>query len=220
MLATAVTLGLLLSAIGAGVTMAKQTISCDPAGCSIMPWPGSLANKEAYWEAYFGGMECTKVNESGDFTTTEDHDVIIVKAGKLNFVWQPGLAATYSTSPAVSHWFYCDGTVADQVIDPTGSLEGPCADPAYYAIFDNTASTVFIKFRFRWYNNHGLNAAVKWVPGGSKFITWQHWAKPGTYASVWWKDPIDGSWHLLDRELVIKGSYPPCEYDPGWYQLT
>ena len=96
----------------------------------------------------------------------------------------------------------CVGTVEDLPFAPTGSLGGPCADPAYYAIFDNTgtdASYAPVKFRMRWYNNHGLNAVTKFVPGGFKWTTYQHWAKPGTIVSVSYKDPISGAWILIEK---------------------
>jgi hypothetical protein len=110
------------------------------------------------------------------------------------------------------------GTVADIPYAPAGHIEGPCADPAYYAVFDNTATdpSITTKFRFRWYNNNGLNTAVKLVPGGDTYTTYQHWAKPGTYVSVWYKDNTTGAWVRLERELVVKGSYPACIYQPGW----
>jgi len=113
----------------------------------------------------------------------------------------------------------CIGTVEDLPFAPTGSLGGPCADPAYYAIFDNTgtdASFAPVKFRFRWYNNNGLNAVTKLVPGGSMWTTFQHWAKPGTTVSVSYKDPNTGMWVLLEKQTVVKGRFPACDYTPGW----
>ncbi len=108
------------------------------------------------------------------------------------------------------------GTVEDQIVDPHGSIFGPCLDPAYYATFDNTASTVPVKFRLRWITTHGLNVKVRMVPGGSMWTTWQHWAKPGTYVKLAYKDPNTNVWTQLDRVLVQHGRFPACEYQPGW----
>jgi hypothetical protein len=110
----------------------------------------------------------------------------------------------------------CAGTVEDEFIPPDGEIFGPCADPAYYAFMDNSAGNTLVKMRFRWYNNNGLNTSVKWLAPGDTFTTWQHWAKPGTYVSLSYKDPNTGLWVLLDKELVVKGRYPVCEYTPGW----
>jgi len=109
--------------------------------------------------------------------------------------------------------------VKDLPFKPTGNLGGPCADPAYYAVFDNTgtdASYAPVKFRMRWYNNHGLNAVTKLVPGGFKWTTYQHWAKPGTIVSVSYKDPTSGAWILLEKQTVVRGSFPVCDVAPGW----
>src|SRR3954454_8197974 len=117
----------------------------------------------------------------------------------------------------------CVGTVEDLPFAPAGHVGGPCADPAYYAVFDNSgtdASFAPVKFRMRWYNNNGLNAVTKFVPGGMIYTTFQHWAKPGTYVAVSYKDPNTGMWVLLDKELVVKGRYPACDVKPGWSQLS
>jgi len=110
----------------------------------------------------------------------------------------------------------CIGTVEDEFIPPTGSIEGPCADPAYYAIMDNSAGNTLVKMRFRWYNNNGLNTTVKWLAPGDTFTTWQHWAKPGTKVTLSYKDPNSGLWVKIDQETVLKGRFPECQYTPGW----
>jgi len=109
-----------------------------------------------------------------------------------------------------------NGTVEDQFVPPTGEIGGPCADPAYYGIFDNTGGSDLVKFRLRWYNKLGLNTAVKWVPAGAMYTTWQHWAKPGTKVTLSYKDPNTGVWVLLDKLTAAKGSYPACDVKPGW----
>ena len=69
-----------------------------------------------------------------------------------------------------------DLTVTAQAqIAPRGAIGGPCADPAYYGIFDNTASNVALQFRFRWYTRLGLHTTNKVVPAGAIYRTWEHW---------------------------------------------
>ena len=65
---------------------------------------------------------------------------------------------------------------------------------AYFAIFDNTDSTVDITFRFRWYNFNGVNVVTKEVPAGSYFITRQKWVKAYTTMRIGYKDPDTGLW--------------------------
>lgn len=152
-------------------------------------------------------------NNDGHQIVTPSYDAATIVDAHTNFtVADTGNGAWILT---ISHG--CgNGTVVPYA--PAGHIEGPCADPAYYAVFDNSATdpSITTKFRMRWYNNNGLNATVKLVPGGDTFTTWQHWAKPGTYVSVWYKDNTTGAWVLLERELVVKGSYPVCDYQPGW----
>jgi len=109
---------------------------------------------------------------------------------------------------------------AHAVIDPVGDIGGPCADPAYYGIFDNTGSTVPIVFRFRWYDGSGLNTVKKTVPAGAIFRTWEHWVKPFTTIRVAYKNPTTGNWVNLASEQSVKGNYPPCEYQRGFEYPT
>jgi hypothetical protein len=216
---TALSLALFASIAIAGPTMADQTPTSNPPATTVMPWPGRVSNPASYWENYFGeGWDCTKVNQAGSFTTTVDHDAIVVKAGQYIFIWKPAPAGTYSTtSPAVSHWYYCDteGPVEDRVIAPTGDIGGPCADPAYYGIFDNTQSTVPITFRFRWYTNSGLQTVVKTVPAGAIYRTWEHWVKSYTTIRVGYQDPDTGMWINLATLESVNGMYPVCVYKHG-----
>jgi len=99
---------------------------------------------------------------------------------------------------------------------PGGDIGGPCADPAYYGIFDNSDSTVANVFRFQWYNRNGLNTVKKTVPAGAIFRTWEHWVKPFTTIRVAYKDPTTGNWVLLASEQSVKGTYPPCHYQRGF----
>jgi hypothetical protein len=110
----------------------------------------------------------------------------------------------------------CDGE-QDQ-LPPTGMIQGPCADPAYYAVFDNSGPTTAIKFRFSWYNNSGYNVVTKVVPAGMVYTTFQHWAKPGTVMKVGYKDPNTGVWTNLAKMTSVKGSYPACDVTPGFSQ--
>ena len=81
-------------------------------------------------------------------------------------------------------------------IAPTGDIGGPCSDPAYYGIFDNTASNVALVFRYRW--NNGIQRTIKkTVPAGAIFRTWEKWAKPSTAVRVAYKNPTTGNWVTL-----------------------
>jgi len=154
----------------------------------------------------------TYTSTNGHQFVTPGFDPSTIADAHTNFV----VAETGNGSWVLTISHGCIGTVEDEFIPPTGHIGGPCADPAYYAVMDNSAGNTLVKFRFRWYNNNGLNTSVKWVPAGDTFTTWQHWAKPGTYVSLSYKDPNTGMWVLLDKELVVKGRYPACDYTPGW----
>jgi hypothetical protein len=211
---------LITSVLAAGSVFADQPITSDPPGATMIAWPGSAANQATYWETYFANLgfdyECTKVSEAGAFTTNVEYAAIVVKGGQYNFIWRPAPADTYTTNPGVSHWFYCTGeTVEDRVIDPKGSIIGPCADPAYAGVFDNRLSTVAIKFRFRWYTLSGLHTTVKIVPPNAIYRTWEHWSKPNTYVSVWYQDPDTAQWKFLANKLTVRGNYPACQYKHG-----
>jgi hypothetical protein len=107
------------------------------------------------------------------------------------------------------------------VIAPAGGVRGPCYDPSYYGIFDNSATTTqSIKFRMRWYTVAGLNAKVKVVPAGDVYDTWLHWAKPGTKVSVAYKSPTTGKWIDLASTTAAHGRFPGCKYTPGWQNPT
>jgi hypothetical protein len=199
---------------------ANEIESCTPSTCTIEEWSDER-NHELYWETRFG-MECTKVNSEDTPVHLETGvAVLIIKAGNSNAIWQPAPAGDYSTNKDTSHWFYCgEETVEDDVIDPKGTIFGPCSDPAYYAVFDNTGSTVPITFRFRWYTNYGMHATLKTLQPGRIYTTWQHWAKPNTYVSVFYKHPDTGVWTLLQRKLTVRGNWPKCVYTPGWSTPT
>jgi hypothetical protein len=158
----------------------------------------------------------TYTSTNGHQFVTPGFDPSAIADAHTNFVvTDTGSGAWILT---ISHG--CVGTVEDTFTPPVGHIGGPCADPAYYAVMDNRLGSDLVKFRFRWYNNNGLNTSVKWVPAGDMFTTWQHWAKPGTYVSLSYKDPQTGLWVLLDKELVVKGRYPACDYTPGWTRTT
>jgi hypothetical protein len=219
LLVAAMTAALLSVGVIAPALALNEVESCAPANCTIEDWT-QPTNDEAYWEARFG-MECTKVDSNiSPVVLATDVAVLIIKAGNSNVIWQPAPAGAYTTDKGVSHWFYCGETVEDDVIDPKASILGPCSDPAYYAIFDNTGSTVPITFRYRWYTNYGMHATLKTVPPGKIYTTWQHWAKPNTYVSVFYKDPNTGVWTKLARKLTVRGNWPVCVYTPGWSTPT
>jgi len=148
----------------------------------------------------------------GHQIVTPAYDPTTITNAHTNFVVDnPGTSGWVLT---ISHG--CGGTVEDEFIPPDGQIFGPCADPAYYAFMDNSAGNTLVKFRFRWYNNNGLNTSVKWLAPGDTFTTWQHWAKPGTKVTLSYKDPNTLLWVQLDQKTVAKGRFPACEYTPGW----
>lgn len=113
----------------------------------------------------------------------------------------------------------CGTPSEGQLYAPTGHIGGPCADPSYFGVFDNTNSTIAVKFKFSWFTTTGYHVITKIVPGGSMYTTWIHWAKPGTVVRVGWKDPNTGVWTYV-TEVAVKGRYPDCTpadgYTPGW----
>jgi hypothetical protein len=191
--------------------------------------PNGSTNRTPFWEKYladnYGGTwDCTKFNLTTDpVVLPQDEDALIIKAGTMNYGWVPAPAGEYSPPMnSTSHYFICDQstTVEDRVIAPQGDIGGPCADPAYYGIFDNTASTVPLKFRFRWYDSNGLNVVTKIVPAGAIYRTWEHWVSPNTVIRVAYQDPDTGVWITLTSETSVNGLYPPCEYQRGFEYPT
>jgi hypothetical protein len=178
---------------------------------NYMLWIFNTANGSVAGNVTLTINGTTYGNNDGHQIVTPAYDPTSITAAHTNFV----VASTGKGSWVLTISHGCGGTVEEQV-DPTGKINGPCADPAYYATMDNARSTMAISFRMRWYNMKGLNGVVISVPAGSIYTTWQHWAKPGTYVSVWYKDPFTLVWKLLDRVLAIQGSYPPCDVQPGF----
>ncbi|HEY5521123.1 MAG TPA: ice-binding family protein [Candidatus Limnocylindrales bacterium] len=97
-----------------------------------------------------------------------------------------------------------------------GSIGGPCNDPAFYGVFDNTASNVVVRFRMKWTTTTGLKVAAVYVPAGSIYRTWEHWAKPGTKVMVSYKDPNSGKWINVASVTSVHGMFPPCVYKHGF----
>jgi hypothetical protein len=217
----ALPLGVLFTLANIGIAFANAPApTCAPSDCTIQAWFEDT-NHEPYWEnTYFASRhyECTKVNEaSTPVATTQAHDVLIIKAGQYNYIFGPASAGNYSAGQTTSHWFYCDGPEQEQLlIDPQGAIGGPCNDPAYYGVFDNTGSTMPIRFRLSWRNNAGLQSVAKWVPAGAIYRTWEHWAKPGTLVKVSYKNPETGLFVDAATLVAVHGWYPPCVYRRGF----
>ena len=111
----------------------------------------------------------------------------------------------------------CDvSSPGDDVRNPGGSIGGPCNDPAYYGVFDNTGSNVSVRFRMIWRTTTLRHVVAKWVPGGSIYRTWEHWAKPGTRVLVSYKNPDTGKWVRLDSVVAQRGWFPTCRYTHGF----
>jgi hypothetical protein len=106
------------------------------------------------------------------------------------------------------------------VYAPTAEIEGPCADPAYYGVFDNTNSTMTVKFRYTWWNGLGRNTFYKYVPAGAIYTMWDKWSKAYTNIKIHAKNPDTGKWELMDHEVTVKGYYPPCTVPRGFAYPT
>jgi hypothetical protein len=230
--------GLTTALIGAmlvSMALAGTALASDAPDATLEHVPGSGMNDAPFWEEYFETRfegttwECAKVNEPTDPTIGDAEDAVIIKAGTTNYVWfdDPTTAAdelhsgTY-TSPgpnSTSHYLTCLNTtiVEDIEIKPAGDIRGPCADPAYFAVFDNTESSVAITFRFRWYNFNGLNTVTKTVEAGDYFITRQKWVRAYTTMRIGYKDPVTGVWTNLVTEQSGKGRYPACTAESHGY---
>ncbi len=190
------------------------------------PPPGATADNYLHWIFSTDGgntsdsAPVTLTIDGNSYTSSDGHhfitpgfDPATITDAHTNFV----VADTGNGSWILTISHGCVGeTVEDDVIDPAADILGPCADPAYYAIFDNTGSTVAIKFKFRWINNLGMHVVTRIVPAGSTYTTWQHWVKPFTEMKVGYKDPDTGFWINLVKETSVKGSFPVCEYSPGF----
>lgn len=103
---------------------------------------------------------------------------------------------------------------------PDGGIGGPCLDPAYYGIFDNTEGDQAYVFRFRYYNGNGLQTITKTVPAGAIFRTWEKWVKAFTTMRVGYFNPDTGRWVNLETRQSVKGNYPPCDYQRGFTYPT
>jgi len=194
------------------------------------PPPGATADNYLHWIFSTDGGDVTDapvtLTINGDTYTSSDghhfitlgYDPASIADAHTNFV----VADTGNGSWILTISHGCVGeTVEDDVIDPAGDIRGPCADPAYFAIFDNTNSTVDVTFRFRWYNFNGIHVVKKTVPAGQYFITTQRWVKAYTTMRIGYKDPTTGFWMPLVNELSGKGRYPACTavshgYIPGF----
>lgn len=175
-------------------------------GGSVSGTPTLTVNGTTYDHASYTGGVWQIVTPSFDLSSLDAHtNFTVADTGTGKWVL------------TISHG--CLGGSEDQLIAPTGSIGGPCADPAYFGIFDNTASNVTVKFKFSWYTTTGYHAITRYVPGGYTYTTHIHWAKPGTVVRVGWKDPNTGVWTYV-KIVAVKGSYPDCDasdgYTPGW----
>lgn len=233
-------LGLMVAMLGTALVAPTAVFASDAPDDEVAHDAGAGTNDAPYWETYledlFGGdYTCTKVDSPTDPTITDVEDAVIIKAATTNYVWfddpttpEDELHSGTYTAPenSTSHYITCvrEDDAEAPVINPDGEIEGPCADPAYYARFDNSGSTVDIKFRFSWYNRvngaMSLNNVYKVVTAGDVFLTRQKWVSNYTWMRISYKDPITGEWKLLDRELSAKGTYPACDAQPGYQTVS
>jgi hypothetical protein len=210
---------LLATLVGAGAVLAADE-SPDFTEPLV---PATGMNTSLFWELflaanYGGDWNCETVNSNPDpVVLAADHGAVIIKAGPNYYGYVPAPAGEYSAPVnSTSHYYVCDQDFVPDIILPTGDILGPCADPAYYAFFDNSGSDTAIRFRFTWYNNLGYHVASRVVPAGATYTTWQHWVKPFTQMKVGYKDPATGIWINLVKETSVQVSFPICEYEPGF----
>ena len=97
-----------------------------------------------------------------------------------------------------------------------GSVEGPCAGPAYHGVFDNSTGVHSVEFRFRWETAQGTRLVTQSVPAGQVYKTWPHWAKPGSIVRVSYRNRTTGRWINLSARMAVRGYFAPCSYTPGF----
>lgn len=175
-------------------------------GGSVSGDPTITINGDTYSNAYFTGGVWQIVTPSYDLSSISAHTTFAV-ADTGNGSWVL----------TISHG--CVAPREDQQINPQGSIGGPCADPSYYGVFDNSQTTSqSITFRFQWYNSYGLRTRTKLVPAGAIYTTWIHWTKRNTLVTVDYLDPTTSEWVNLATVTATHGRFPPCQYTPGWSQ--
>ena len=100
---------------------------------------------------------------------------------------------------------------------PLGGIGGPCADPAYFGIFDNSQMDTATTYRFAWIRGHNHpRSVIKVLPPHTAYATWEHWAKPRTNMTVDYLDSDGVTWINLQTETARRGNHPPCVYKHGW----
>lgn len=209
----------LFTTAGAGVALADPPIGCTPDNCTIIDFfqDGTQAN---FWKTYDGNNfeTCEKVSTSDTpITLTDSYAFLVIHSGAHYYIWEPAPAGDYSAFQTTSFYVVCDKLPGEEeIVAPKGYIGGPCADPAYYGIFDNTESTVAVWFRFTWFTASGQHRKGKVVPAGAIYRTWEHWSKPGTRVRVLYKDPDTGLWTVLASTTAVRGRYPACVYHRGW----
>jgi hypothetical protein len=184
-----------------------------PAPTYVVNWEGSQANKAPYWEdrlkrGYGLDVECRKVDQSGRFTTSVQHDAIIIKAGQKNYIWIPAPAATYTSPQGVSHYFICDGDEAQ--LNPKARVIGPCGDPFYRVVFNNTESSVALEFTWRIRSRGGVVLVTIEVPAGAIWRSGWRWVDASTQMWVNVALPDGSTSRLLTMTSAPGGWYGQC----------
>ena len=190
-----------------GTLIVKKLVINDDTGISIASDFGFKVN---------GGTTTSFIQDGAD--ESKGKNTLTLDAGTYTVTEPtfPGYSTTYSNCSNIvvgngetktcTVTNYDDPVVEDDVIDPHGSIFGPCGDPSFAGIFDNTGSDVQLRFKFTWRTTKGLNEIVKMVPSGAIYHTVLRWGKPGTQVRVLWQNPEH---RCLDHPCIADGGQGP-----------
>ena len=222
-LTLALALALPLTALGAGVAAAGQSYTCgdtDPTCQETFELvPNTGMNTAAFWADKYD-TTCQKIDSNATPVVVDEPGFayLIIKAGTTFYVWNPAPAGEYSAPQQTSHYYVCGDIPQEDQGNPQGHIGGPCADPAYYAVMDNTEGLVPVKYIFRWQTVSGFHRIKHLVPAGMIWTTYAKWAKPGTLVTLKYFNESNDK-VLLDSLTAAHGRYPACDYTPGLSQL-
>lgn len=133
-----------------------------------------------------------------------EHDADIIPPYTYGSFSFPG--KNWDAAGQAIHANGCDE--ARVVIDPTARFLGPCFDPHYAAVFDNSESTVPVTFRWRFVRDVDDTVVVKvrTVPAHSVLTTWWNRVQPET----WMRVRVLGVGLLVEQLSAPAGMYEPC----------
>lgn len=89
-------------------------------------------------------------------------------------------------------------------VDPRARLVGPCGDPFYRAVLDNTRSERAVTFRWTFLGKQGWKTLSYRIPPGTRWGTPWRWVKGDTRMTI----------RAAGLVLLVEYSAPPGYY--GW----